>query len=302
MYRSSASRLNYAPKVLETSYHQWRSITKQVMESGVLARGNTLSTKPPVIKHSLCWTIIPITYLAYFTLRSVIVLAGYMLDTDWIHSSLVRLILGIEVYPADARFMLEVCIFFCSLYSLVGHIFLVTRKLEDFRFLALLAIDKHQTIKPSVFGLNVQDYHKVAALIESGLLIIRWINLTNVSYSFLYYYTSWLYQLFRFPLLPLTLFHILGFHYWIAAVASTFHYNSLALSIVVYYHRLKAASIFSCFGRFNDCLRQREQTVNENYDQAREQLHQHSQQTRRLSPLRWQTDQVADFPRSYAEC
>lgn len=264
MFRSPASRLDYVPKVLETPYHHWRSIVSQLKKSDVQYRGNALCREQPTIKHSVPWTIAPMVFLVCFTLRSGIVLVGYILDTAWIHSSLVRLILGNEIYPPETRFMFEATAFVCSFYSLVSQAFVLTRKLHNYRFLAILAIDKTQTIKPSMLSLKPEDYHKLSVFIDSCINIVRWFSLSKILYSTIFYYTNWSNRLLCLPLLPLTLVHIFAFHYWVVNISLSLYYHPLFLSIVVYYHRHKAGSILSCLDRFDNYLRNRGQISKKN--------------------------------------
>lgn len=262
MFRSSASRLDYAPKVFEIAYHHWRSIAQQVMESGVMYRGGTLCSELPTIKHSVPWTIIPMVAMVYFTLRSAITVAGYVLDTPWIHSSRVRLMLGNEIYPPDARFIFETIFLFTSLYCIASQAFELTKRLQDYRFLAIFAIDKAETIKPSMLGLSGQDYHKLSVSIHWSIHYARLLSLMHTLYGSIFFYECWNNRLFHRDVLLLTLFHIISLHYWISIIASGLYYYPLVLSSLVYYHRFKADGTLKYLVRLDDCLNKRIQSKN----------------------------------------
>lgn len=222
-------------QIVETPYHHWRSMHDQVIRHGVIDRGDTLAARQLTHKRSTLLTTVPTVFLALFTLRTATTVYGYLLDIDWIRSRRIRLWLGDELFPAEARFNIEVLGLFMSVYALARKLLELPRTLADYRFLSLILIDTNPR------RLHFTNVKRLSVVYQKTVTIIRVGSSLILLMSFCVHGSGW--PAFKtYPVL--TFVQVLIFHYWALLLTTGFYYQAMFHTILFYY-RLVAAQYLS---------------------------------------------------------
>lgn len=230
--------------ILESYVYHWKVVTDRLEVDNLYYGAPRSSTTPsPSFKRSLRLTIIPMVWVTLFAIRAGIVVADLVFQLKWINTPTAELISFAVFLPREARFSMEMAFLLWSIMNSVGLFFEVSRSLLQYRFLAILVVSPASTIKPSMLGLDDDDYHHLQLVRKWGALLLRVLNASVIGVSFTIVLLNPLVQEAFVLSWPLATINFALFIYWVGLMTHSCYQQPYMFVLLVFYARIKLRHI-----------------------------------------------------------